>query len=250
MAALAPRITAIKVPLTVEVGRIAFALSDLEALDAGDIVLIEDPQVRLLDGVLEGPVSAHVGAGHHGVIQGTLGVGASGAYEVAIDQIVPMAPPEPRGNLMQEESQMNEEYARELSCGPSGGREVGQAARQALAERALQTPPRPLPSGKELALDEEHSAGEYDEGEGGGYDEPLAESAGMLHDVAVAMAVELGRVSVSAADVMSLRPGQVIELNRAPGDPVDLVVDGKRLGKGELVEIEGELGVRILELAK
>jgi len=46
------------------------------------------------------------------------------------------------------------------------------------------------------------------------------------------------------------RRGQVIELSRSPGEPVDLVVDGKRVGKGELVEIDGELGVRILSLVK
>lgn len=80
-------------------------------------------------------------------------------------------------------------------------------------------------------------------------EEPLPESVGMLSDVAVPLVVELGRVSVSAADVMALRPGQVIELNRSPNEAVDLVVDGKRLGRGELVEIDGELGVRILELA-
>ena len=49
---------------------------------------------------------------------------------------------------------------------------------------------------------------------------------------------------------MGLRPGQVIELSRSPGEPVDLVVAGKRIGKGELVEIDGELGVRILSLAR
>jgi flagellar motor switch protein FliM len=76
------------------------------------------------------------------------------------------------------------------------------------------------------------------------------EAAGLLDDITVAMVVELGRVSVSAADVVQLRAGQVIELSRQPGEPVDLVVDGKRIGKGELVEIDGELGVRILSLAK
>ena len=81
-------------------------------------------------------------------------------------------------------------------------------------------------------------------------EEPLPESAAMLDDVSVPMVVELGRVDVSAADIVGLRPGQVIELSRAPGDAVDLVVDNRRIGKGELVEIEGELGVRILSLAK
>jgi type III secretion system YscQ/HrcQ family protein len=81
--------------------------------------------------------------------------------------------------------------------------------------------------------------------------EPVSSSAAaLLDDVTVAMVVELGRVTVSAADVVGLRAGQVIELSRQPGEPVDLVVDGKRVGKGELVEIDGELGVRILSLAK
>jgi type III secretion system YscQ/HrcQ family protein len=81
--------------------------------------------------------------------------------------------------------------------------------------------------------------------------EPVSSSAAaLLDDVTVAMVVELGRVTVTAADVVGLRAGQVIELSRQPGEPVDLVVDGKRIGKGELVEIDGELGVRILSLVK
>jgi flagellar motor switch protein FliM len=93
----------------------------------------------------------------------------------------------------------------------------------------------------------EHSDG-YEEDDGA--DAPSPEAAGLLDDVTVAMVVELGRVMVSAADVMGLRAGQVIELSRSPGEPVDLVVDGKRIGKGELVEIDGELGVRILSLSR
>lgn len=255
MAALAPRIAALKVPLRVEVGRIPFALSDLQALDTGDIILVEDPQVHLAGETLTGQVNAFVGGGHHGTIRGTLAVGETGAYEVVIDQILPGAEPPPKGALLQEEPQMDEEHARDLPrIADERAADVAHGARRVLEERARGAA-RPLETGAEGALDHEHSEGEYDEGEyqeEGGYEEeePLPESAGMLEDVAVAMVVELGRVSVSAADVMGLRPGQVIELSRSPGDPVDLVVDGKRLGKGELVEIEGELGVRILELFK
>lgn len=253
MAALAPRIAALKVPLRVEVGRIPFGLSDLQALDTGDIILVEDPQVHLAGDTLTGQVSAFVGQGHHGTIRGSLAVGESGAYEVVIDQILPGAEPPPKGALLEEQA-MDEEYARDLPrIGDEPSRELARGVRHALERRAL-APARPLATAPEGPLDEEHSEGEYDEGEyqeeGFEEEEPLPESAGMLEDVAVAMVVELGRVSVSAADVMGLRPGQVIELSRSPGDPVDLVVDGKRLGKGELVEIDGELGVRILELPK
>ncbi|HEY4222587.1 MAG TPA: FliM/FliN family flagellar motor switch protein, partial [Myxococcota bacterium] len=99
----------------------------------------------------------------------------------------------------------------------------------------------PAAHGAERLVEGEHSEGE---------DGPSPEAAGLLEDITVAMVVELGRVMVSAADVVQLRAGQVIELARAPGEPVDLVVDGKRVGKGELVEIDGELGVRILSLVK
>ena len=49
--------------------------------------------------------------------------------------------------------------------------------------------------------------------------------------------------------VVGLRAGQVIELNRGPGEPVELSVNGKVVARGELVEVEGQLGVRILSLA-
>lgn len=253
LAVLAPRIATMKVPLRVEVGRIPFSVADLQALDTGDIILVEDPQVHLSSGSLTGQVNAFIGKGHHGTIRGSLAVGEAGAYEVVIDQILPGAEPPSTGALSQERGQMDEEYARDLPrVDEARAREIAAGSRRVLEERA-RTLPRPLATAPEGPLDEEHSESEYEEGEyeeGAYEEEPLPESANMLEDVAVAMVVELGRVSVSAADVMGLRPGQVIELSRSPGDPVDLVVDGKRLGKGELVEIEGELGVRILELVK
>jgi flagellar motor switch protein FliM len=57
-------------------------------------------------------------------------------------------------------------------------------------------------------------------------------------------------VQLTADEVIRLRAGQIIELGRSPADPVDLVVAGKLLAKGELVEIEGSLGVKILSLVK
>lgn len=255
---LLPRVAALRVPLTVELGRIPFTLQDLESLESGDIVLVEDAQVRLSDGVLGGPVIGRVGRGAHGTLQGSLTVGESGAYEVAIDQILPVGEPAATGSLGKE-GQMDEEYAVKLSREHPRAPALAAEARMQATRRAGAGAARPLEAAGDLddALLSEHSDGEYEEeayeeaGYGGGYgEEPLPESAGMLRDVAVAMVVELGRVMVSAADVVALRPGQVVELSRSPGDAVDLVVDGKRIGRGELVEVEGELGVRILELVK
>jgi type III secretion system YscQ/HrcQ family protein len=91
------------------------------------------------------------------------------------------------------------------------------------------------------------------EGEGYGdaaSEDNLGEMEPLLGDMPVPVVVELGRVQLSADEVICLRAGQILELGRSPTDPVDLVVSGRLLAKGELVEIEGQLGVRILSLAK
>jgi flagellar motor switch protein FliM len=87
---------------------------------------------------------------------------------------------------------------------------------------------------------------------------PLAESGALddrmdsgelLGDIPLQISVELARVPVTAEQVVALRVGQVVELRRAPGEPVDLSVNGKVIARGELVEVEGQLGVRVLSLA-
>ena len=76
------------------------------------------------------------------------------------------------------------------------------------------------------------------------------EMAPVLSDVPVPLVVELGRVEAKARDISFLRLGQILELRRSPYEPLDLVVNGQLLGKGELVEIDGQLGIRIIELRK
>jgi flagellar motor switch protein FliM len=71
----------------------------------------------------------------------------------------------------------------------------------------------------------------------------------LLGDVPLQIAVELARVPVTAQQVVGMRAGQVLELNRGPGEPVELSVNGKVVARGELVEVEGQIGVRIITLA-
>ncbi len=72
--------------------------------------------------------------------------------------------------------------------------------------------------------------------------------AELLNDIPLSIAVEIGRVPITAEEVVSLKAGQVIDLGRVPGEPLDLSVNGKVVARGELVEIEGNLGVRVLSL--
>jgi type III secretion system YscQ/HrcQ family protein len=72
----------------------------------------------------------------------------------------------------------------------------------------------------------------------------------LLAAPSVAVDVQVGTASLTLREVSELTGGQVIELDRRVGEPLDLYVDGQKLGRGELVDIEGELGVRLLELDK
>lgn len=73
----------------------------------------------------------------------------------------------------------------------------------------------------------------------------LPETEGLLRDIDASVAVELGRLRLNTAQIVRLRQGQVLRLARTANEPVDLVVGGKLFARGELIEVDGELGVRL-----
>ena len=70
----------------------------------------------------------------------------------------------------------------------------------------------------------------------------------LLMDVVLPVAIELGRTNMMVKDVLNLCPGSVIELDRAAGEPVDILASGKVLGRGEVVVLNDCFGVRVTEL--
>lgn len=68
-----------------------------------------------------------------------------------------------------------------------------------------------------------------------------------LEDIPVTIAVEVGRLQMTMQKLMELQPGNLLELNVRPENGVDLVVSGKCIAKGELLQIGDALGVRILD---
>ena len=62
--------------------------------------------------------------------------------------------------------------------------------------------------------------------------------------------IELGRVAVRLQDLSQWQQGTIVPINKIPGDPVELVVAGKVMARGEIVRIENELGVRLSWVAK
>lgn len=70
----------------------------------------------------------------------------------------------------------------------------------------------------------------------------------LLHEVEMGVTVELGRTRMLVRDILDLSPGSVVELDRAAGAPIDVLVNGTLIARGEVVVIDEEFGIRITEV--
>ena len=75
-----------------------------------------------------------------------------------------------------------------------------------------------------------------------------AEELARLHDVPVELAVEVGRTKMTIREALALGPGSIVTLNRLAGEPVDLLVNGKPIARGEVVVIDEEFGLRVTDV--
>ena len=76
------------------------------------------------------------------------------------------------------------------------------------------------------------------------------ENIDLLMDVPLEVTVELGRTSRSIKEILDFTPGTIIELNRLAGEPIDVLVNGKFVAKGEVVVMEEAFGIRVTEILK
>ncbi len=76
------------------------------------------------------------------------------------------------------------------------------------------------------------------------------ENIDLILDVPLEVTVELGRTNKTIQDILDFAPGTIIELNKIAGEPIDVLVNGKYVAKGEVVVIEESFGVRITEIIK
>jgi len=70
----------------------------------------------------------------------------------------------------------------------------------------------------------------------------------LLLDITLQVTVELGRAFMTVGETLNLAPGRVIELDKLAGDPVDVLVNGTLIARGEVVVVEEQFGVRITEI--
>ena len=79
---------------------------------------------------------------------------------------------------------------------------------------------------------------------------PGQENIGIIMDVPLDVTVELGRTTKSISDILNFAPGTIIELDRIAGEPIDVLVNGKYVARGEVVVIEENFAIRITEIIK
>ena len=70
----------------------------------------------------------------------------------------------------------------------------------------------------------------------------------LIVDIPVRITVELGRARKTIGEVLGMGPGSVVELNRMAGEPVDVLVNGKLMARGEVVVIDESFGIRVTEI--
>jgi flagellar motor switch protein FliM len=261
------RLAGVVVDAPVEAGRIELTRDQFESLDPGDIVFFDATSLRLEQSEPAGEAQMLVGVGRRAIIHGNVrSEGQPGAaredkqlvFEISRLEIREV-PPEHDPVVYHGEEKNPEEVIAEYEDHGDGESDDGTSTKDEEIDEDFGL------DDENEGDDEEYEGEEgqaYQEGEagyddqGGGEEVPiddsdnLAEAEPLLGDIPIAVIVELGRVQLTADEVIRLRAGQIIELHRSPVDPVDLVVAGKLLAKGELVEIDGALGVKILNLVK
>jgi type III secretion system YscQ/HrcQ family protein len=216
------RLAGVRLNLRAEIARVEIAGREFASLHPGDVLLVED-------------FSARPDKGQGGKVRLCLGLGRSGR----VDAVASLEDGKWRLRVEAVDAGPQPPAARPPNSGeaPVPERHGPKTSQTALPKTPQDDEPVtartfPTRTKEDLVMAEPGKDG----------------AAALLKDVPLQIAVELGRVPVSAEEIVNIHVGQVLELNKAPGEPVDLSVHGKVVARGELVEVEGQVGVRILSL--
>ena len=72
----------------------------------------------------------------------------------------------------------------------------------------------------------------------------------VMKNVQVALRAKLGEVEMSVEDLLALKAGAILKLDRALGEPVELYLNDALVARGEIVAVDDNFGIRLLEVAK
>ena len=72
----------------------------------------------------------------------------------------------------------------------------------------------------------------------------------ILMDLSLPVAIELGRTQMLIREILELQRGSVVEFDKLTSEPVDVLINGKKMAEGEVVVIEKHFGIRITNLVE
>lgn len=202
----------LSIPLRAQVGWTKLDATTLSFLEPGDVVIVEKPQVRWNHGSPSGEVKLLAGAGNNFVLTGEI------------------------------ESHDDDENDRiRVLLKDISSREAvddGYTTRFIMEEK------------KQVDIELDGGNGTADKYDAGIETQENDELSASLENLQLRLRVELAGKKISLREINSLRPGQVIDLERGLNDSVNLVTDGsdETVAVGELVDIEGRLGVRLIKV--
>ncbi len=78
----------------------------------------------------------------------------------------------------------------------------------------------------------------------------MSPDMGLVLDIGVELTVELGRTRMPIREVLALGPGALLALDTLAGEPVNLRVNGTLIARGDVVVVDGNYGVRVIELVQ
>ena len=78
--------------------------------------------------------------------------------------------------------------------------------------------------------------------------EPAKDNLDLIYDVPVNLSVELGRCQMPMKNVLQLEEGSIVKLEKKADTPVDLFVNNKRIGQGEVVVVDNQFGIKITKI--
>ena len=170
---------------------------------------------------------------------------------------------------LQQQLPQQEEY-KELQQQPSQGQQYQQPQQQLPQGQQYQQPQQQLPQGQQYQQPQQQAYMHQSENNGFGnsgkiresvnvqpasfenFDEDLIsferKNISIIMDVPLEVTVELGRTKKYIREILEFGPGSIIELDKLAGEPVDILVNGKAIAKGEVVVIDENFGVRITDI--
>ena len=129
-----------------------------------------------------------------------------------------------------------------------------QPSRPAQAYEAAPPPPRPaqayeaVPDRRAPRRSVDVTPLQFGSLDGGGEDESDQVNLDLVMDIDLNVVVEIGRIKKLVKEIVALRQGSIVELDKQAGEPVDIVVNGKLIARGDVVVIDDNFGVRITEI--